>query len=286
MADFDFNPFGTESIIVRFICDDCSNLVESEEIDIPSPDYSADNACDSQTDNDGYAICGNCDKRFDIYIFVTYAGGSGVVDILPDNYEIEIEEFAEPYYDEQYEAISSNTEFLMTFNQDLDDVIELIAIEPAEEKLLTLFHRQLYSSVIGIMETYLSDAFINTVFKSDDNLKKFFKSFKEFDKQKIAISAVFDFEDKAKSVAKKAMLDVIYHNLPKVSGMYKDTFGIKFPKYGEISKAVSKRHDLVHRNGKDKDGNEVIVNSDMVIKLINEVRTFVTQIDNQIKDLF
>ena len=171
----------------------------------------------------------------------------------------------------------------MTFNQDLDNIISLLKIKPSDKNLKKLFHRQLYSSVIGIMETYLSDAFINTVFQSKDNLKQFFKTFKEFKKERIAVSNFFEFEEKAESFAKKAMLDVIYHNLPKVSGMYKDTFDVEFPKSEELYKAVSKRHDFVHRNGKDKNGNEVIVDSSMIEKLVDDIRVFVTEIDAQIK---
>lgn len=284
MVYFDFNPFGTQAIIVRFECDKCSHEVESEEISVPSPDYSADTAGDSQTNNEGYAVCKNCGKEFKIDIYVTYAGGDGNIDDLPDDYSVDVEEIDEPYYEEQYEAISSNTEFFKTFNQNLDNILELLVIVPNDETLKNLFHRQLYSSVIGIMETYLSDAFINTVFKSKDNLKKFYKTFKGFDKQNIAMSAYFEFEEKVEYVAKKAMLDVTYHNLSKVSKMYKDTFDVIFPENGEIYKAVLKRHDFVHRNGKDKDGNIVNVDSAMIIRLVEDVRTFIAKIDDQIKE--
>jgi hypothetical protein len=285
MLYFDFNPFGTQAIIARFNCDNCSNPVESEEISVPSPNYSADTASESQTDNEGSAICSKCGKEFTIDIYVSYAGGDGNIEELPDDHDIEIEEIDELYYDDQFDAISSNTEFFETFNAGLNSIQELLKIEPTEHNLKLLFDNQLYSSVIGTMETYLSDAFINTVFKSKANLKRFFKTFKGFDKQNIAISGFFDFEEKSEAFAKKAMLDVIYHHLPKVSGMYRDTFSIKFPDFREIFKAVLIRHDLIHRSGKDKDGKEVIVDATMITILIDDVRTFITEIDEQINDL-
>lgn len=285
MLYFDFNPFGTESIIARFNCDKCSNPIESEEISVPPPNYSADTASESQTDNEGYAICSNCGKEFTIDLYVSYAGGDGNIEELPDDYDVEIEEIEEPYYEDQFDAISSNTEFFETFNAGLNNIQDLLKIEPTEQNLKTLFDNQLYSSAIGIMETYLSDAFINTAFKSKNNLKRFYKTFKGFDKQNIAISGFYDFADKSDDFAKKAMLDVIYHHLPKVAGMYEDTFSIKFPAFGEIYKAVLKRHDLIHRSRKDKDGKEVVVNAAMITKLIKDVREFITEIDDQIKDL-
>ena len=157
-----------------------------------------------------------------------------------------------------------------------------MAIEIIEESIKQLFYRQLYTSVISIMETYLSDAFINTVIDSKDNLERFYKTFKGFEKQNIPIANIFEFERKVEPYAKKAMLDVNYHNLPKVSKMYKDTLSINFSYFDEIYKYVLKRHDFVHRNGKDKDGNVVFLNSNMLIKLVKDIRMFVVEIDNQI----
>lgn len=159
----------------------------------------------------------------------------------------------------------------------------LLNIKLSDSKLEKILHRQLYSSIIGTLETYLSDAFINTVLLNQENLKRFFKTFKSFEKQNIAMSAVYEFHEKAESIAKKIMLDVIYHHLPKVSNMYKDTLGISFPNYGAIYKSVLIRHDLVHRNGKTKQGDEVLVNKETVTKLIKNVRSLVCDIDEQIQ---
>ena len=51
-----------------------------------------------------------------------------------------------------------------------------------------------------------------------------------------------------------------------------------------IYKAVLKRHDFVHRNGKDKNGNLVVANKKMIQKLIEDVRTFIEEIDVQINE--
>lgn len=282
MKYFSFNPFGTQSITVNFECDQCGTHVESEEIDIPSPNYMADTASDSQTDNEGYAICENCEKQFDIDIYVTYAGGDGHVNDLPEASDVTVVENEEPYYEDQYDAISSNTAFLETFNSELNDLNSLLTIVPEDENLKKIFLRQIFSSVIGTMETYFSDAFINTVLSNEESLRKFYENFIGFGKQNISISAVYDFLDKAEAVAKKTMLDVIYHHLPKVSNMYRDCLGVSFPNFGEIYKAVLTRHDLVHRNGKTKEGEEVEVDENAVTELIEKMRIFIHEIDEQL----
>ena len=116
MKYFTFNPFGNQSLTIEFNCDVCGKPVTSDDIRIPYPDYSADTASDSQTEEEGYAVCDNCGKEFEISIYSTYVSGDGTIDVLPDNYEIDVIEHPEPYLEEQYEAISSNTLFFQTFD--------------------------------------------------------------------------------------------------------------------------------------------------------------------------
>ena len=63
------------------------------------------------------------------------------------------------------------------------------------------------------------------------------------------------------------MRDVIYHDLPKVSGMFRDALGIELPNIGEIYKSVFIRHDLVHRNGKTKDGDQHAIKQENIASL-------------------
>lgn len=282
MKDFSFNPFGLDAIIVKFLCDKCSNSVESDQISIPAPNYMADTSSDSQVENEGYACCSKCNKEFEIEIMVSYGGGDGNIENLSESTDIEIEEIEEEYYQDEFDAILNNTAFFETFTREINNIGKLLTLEPADSNLRGIFYRQLYSSVIGTMEVYLSDAFINTVLKSKEKLKEFFRTYKPFAKQNIPVSTYFDFEENAEEIAKKAMLGIIYHNLNIVSGMYKDTLGVKFPKYGEILKAINKRHDFVHRNGKDKTGTKVILDKTMLLKLIEDMKDFITEIDNQL----
>jgi len=63
MNYFSFNPFGNESITLTFDCDSCGSQVKSEDISIPYPNYMADSARDSQTEEEGYAVCDNYNKK-------------------------------------------------------------------------------------------------------------------------------------------------------------------------------------------------------------------------------
>ena len=98
------------------------------------------------------------------------------------------------------------------------------------------------------------------------------------------MSALFDTFDKAEEIAKEKMSEVLYHNIPKVKQMYKTTLNISFPEIGKIAKYVSQRHDLIHRNGKNKKGDSLFVNKADVEKVISDIEAFVNTIDKQLKD--
>lgn len=284
MKYFSFNPFGNESLTIEFNCNVCGHKVTSEDIGIPYPDYSADTAHDSQTDEEGYAVCEDCGKEFNISLYSTYAGGEGSIDELPGNHYIDIIENPEPYYEDQYEAIASNTLFFETFKSEIDNLKELNKITIANASTDKTLRRQIFTGVIASMETYLSDALINTTLNSKDFTKKFVETFNDFKERLIPLNELFDYHKKIETICKQAMLDVIYHNLPKVKGMYKDTLGVDLGDIGTAYKAVLKRHDLVHRNGKTKDGVEVLIDSVIIDQLISEIGTFIGNIDKQIEE--
>ena len=58
----------------------------------------------------------------------------------------------------------------------------------------------------------------------------------------------------------------MWHNLRKVDGLYREAFDKKLCLTKDLVSAVEKRHDIVHRNGKTKDGTEVEISKEDVIK--------------------
>src|SRR5690606_8378917 len=111
------------SVIVRFDCDECGTLVESDEIGIPSPNYSAEKASDSHNENEDYAVCENCDKNFDVYVYAGYADGYVEISDVEDE-TIQIEEIPdelEDYYEEQIDAIIHSLNFITHFKTEISN---------------------------------------------------------------------------------------------------------------------------------------------------------------------
>ena len=207
---------------------------------------------------------------------MSYEGGDVVIWLDPDD-PSDIDE-------EQLDAVLSNTEFYRTFSDELTNLRVLNSLDVTDANARRTLKRQIYVGTIVCLETYLSDAFINTVLSKKEYLKSFFSSFKDFDNQKFGMNELFKKVDQAEEIAKKAMLEVIYHNLPKVKSMYKATLDISFPDISKVQKDIVNRHDLVHRNGKTKEGEEIIIDEIIVNEVISRIESFVNEIDRKLKE--
>ena len=83
---------------------------------------------------------------------------------------------------------------------------------------------------------------------------------------------------------KETLNKLVYHNMSSVSKMYKDVLNIELGDVSFLKDAISKRHDIVHRNGKTLDGKEVVVTKDDVIYLSKQILDFMYSIELKIKN--
>lgn len=291
MNPVDFSPFGVESVQVRFTCCECSTEILSDEISVPYPDYAAEKASDSYNEDEDYVVCPNpeCEEQYEITIAAGYSGGYLYVDKIEDDDFIEIienDEELDEYYEEQVEAILSSNKFFNRISEELDNLSKLNDIELSSVDLERTLRRQLYTGAIACMEDYLSTTLIQEILNDDENFKKFVKSFKDIQKRRFNLNDIFDELEKLRDVVKIELLDLIYHDLPKISGIYKDSLGIDFPDFTVLMKCIKTRHDMVHRNGKTKEGVLINIKKSDVDDLLNEVYMFLAYIESKIDPAF
>lgn len=190
-----------------------------------------------------------------------------------------------PEYDDVddylFKSIANTTEHHKSYKESINNIDRLLNLEvQAQEKQHLL--RLLFVNVITAVETYLSDLFISTVGKDKALLRRFIESTPEFKTEKVTLSEIFKTVEEIKKRARSYLLDVVWHNLNRVRPMFKDTLGLAFPEdMGDLFKAILIRHDLVHRNGKMKEGGEHAISEENVRSLIKQANEFISHIDNQ-----
>lgn len=189
-------------------------------------------------------------------------------------------------YDEYLvDDIAKITEFYDNFSSAILDIEKLLETK-IDSPYENCFFRLLFVNVITALETYLSDAFIHSVVPSESLMRKFVESTPEFKSEKIPLADVYKAVEEIEQKAKSYLVDVVWHNLGRIKPMYRDVLGIVFESdLGDLTRAILKRHDIVHRNGKTKSGEEILITKKDVTDLISKVESFAQEIDQKISEV-
>jgi hypothetical protein len=189
------------------------------------------------------------------------------------------------YDDTLLSATESNRDTLQTFTESLATVLALLALE-TPSALAPAQHRLLFADIIAALETFLCDTVMNAVLRDEDLLERFVEANPDFAKQQVPFNLVLKEAANVRERVKVYLLDVVWHNLSKVSAIYGDTMQIKFGKsLKPIAAAIRTRHDIVHRNGKTKDGNPIELSADDVRTLAADASVLAKLIATNIPQL-
>ncbi len=153
-----------------------------------------------------------------------------------------------------------------------------------KQQMIQPYNRMIFASVITALETYFSDAFFKIVIDNENLIEKLMLTNPEFNKKQYALSEVIDWRKNIqKKVADYLFNNIIWHNLAKVSNIYRDVLGIDFPDdISQLHKAISIRHDLVHRNGRTKSGAIHKLEKQDLLELISDVKKLVDHVNSEL----
>jgi len=196
--------------------------------------------------------------------------------------DLHVIESADNFYEFDFDELTSTSNQYEQFINEISELKELLTVKTTTTRQQHILLRQIYISVFATLETYLSDTFIWLVRNDTRYLRAFVETYPDFKERKFDLSEVFKSHEAIKDTATKVMQDVIYHNFWRVKLMYINTFKIEFPDLGGMTKYTTTRHDLVHRNGKSKDGKPVIITNRLVNDLIADTSDFVKKISQQL----
>lgn len=277
MSNFVFNPFGTKSIVLNFICDKCGTSIETDELFVPSPNYAADTSSDSQTETEEFAICDECGKEFTIDIYVALSGANGNVRYLPDSYQVTVFQQADLEENDDWLWNTPSSEKLKTFKKHLKSVDKLLEYQFDEQTQFS-FLVMLYAHIIASTELFLSSVFIREVTNSDSLTRKLIETDPEFGDRTFTLKQIYEQHKNVRATVVKYLKDLIFHNIRKIKPMYKDVLGFDFGDTPWLFRAVLKRHDCVHRAGYDKEGNKIEIT-------VKEIRDLMQNCNNLAEEI-
>ncbi|MGL1956570.1 MAG: zinc-ribbon domain-containing protein [Colwellia sp.] len=153
----------------------------------------------------------------------------------------------------------------------------------SQENYSKSFLRLAFSSIFASLEAYLADYFYDQVMTSEIMMNKLFVNSEEFKKKKFNINEVLGFQANKKEKAKRYIQNIIWHRLNVVEGLYSKVLSISFDKelINSINESIFIRHDIVHRNGRDKNGYFREITEEKIIFCIGDVKKLVENIERK-----
>jgi hypothetical protein len=184
-----------------------------------------------------------------------------------------------------FHSVETNANYIQTFQNEVRGLRDLLKqAEPGSARLKQSLLRMLYSSAITALETYLCDAFYQTVVNDDSLIDRLMVTTPEFTEKKYSLSEVVEWKMRTKEKVSEYLFNIVWHNLGKVRCMYRDVLKVDFPDDASaVYAAVVIRHDIVHRSGKTKTGKAHNLREADVEKLFQTLEAFVSPIDAQLK---
>lgn len=185
-------------------------------------------------------------------------------------------------FDDLEEKHAGATQPLRHVRQSLSELSALVTSAPENPVLL----RMCYSGIITVMEAYLADIFIRAV-KHPSVKRRFVESYEKFqNSSKKPLSEVFSLLDSLDQTIEKELFSMSFHHIPTVTKFYQECLLVSFPPdiLNDIARSVIIRHDIVHRNGRDKKGKHHLIEYHHVNQLEELMHGFLAGIDKQILD--
>jgi hypothetical protein len=160
------------------------------------------------------------------------------------------------------------------FHQEIANLKTLLHGESGSSSNDT-FCKMVYAHAVTILEVYLEDMIKALIISNNSFLENTIKNVKPFSDSKFKLSEISIEEDGIKKFVLLKLTDNLFHDIPKVIHIYSGLFEKKIIiDIDKICSVTATRHDIVHRNGKDKDGKELRINKFSALNAIEVVKSF------------
>ncbi len=227
---------------------------------------------DSYVETDDCIECKNCGENYDVMILNSFGGA----DVSIDGGSIEAS-FVGPYFDEEdrdddFYWLEEPSEQLRILNSHLTSARVLLKIDVGQSNEFSL-NVMIYGNVVAATEGFLSSVFIKSTTSSEELIRRLVETDSSFSEMKFSMSELFRERESIKETVAAYLHKLIFHNLNKIKPMYKSVLGHDLGDIGWLFKAVTKRHDCVHRAGYEKDGKKLTFSA-------NELETLIQRVSN------
>ena len=193
----------------------------------------------------------------------------------------------ELYWQEEYDYYLTLTlnDADLIFQKDLSELKTMMGTSAKDEPNQTFF-KMVYAHAVTILEVYLEDIAKALIMTNEAYLANTIKNVHPFCDTKFKLGDISLENDGIKKFVLGKLSDNLFHNIPKVlkmlSGIVEKKLDVPI---SDICEVTSTRHDIVHRNGKNKDGETIDIALSTTLEALNTVETFANQLRHKLAEI-
>ncbi len=166
------------------------------------------------------------------------------------------------------------------FDKEISNLNQLLKSSGAKPNSPTLC-KMIYAHAVTILEVYLEDMVKALIISNEEFLKNSIKNVKPFCDSKFNLGEISIEQDGMKKFVLRKLSENLFHDIPKViniiSGIVEKKLSIDI---NNVCTITAKRHDIVHRNGKNKEGESLVIDVAAAEHSIETVELFAKNLRN------
>ncbi|ABS45610.1 hypothetical protein YpsIP31758_A0017 (plasmid) [Yersinia pseudotuberculosis IP 31758] len=201
-----------------------------------------------------------------------------------DNYKDFMEDMArEEYEEQQWLKNNPHTDIYVSSISLLDEILD-----EGKEHTSETFYKMQIAYCVTIMESCLGDM-IKSIVLSDNRYRNYaVYQIEHLRKKEINLVYLIDKEDVVGKSVQEYLTGITYHDIPIVERTYRAILQIKKYKNIDTTKIdvlTTLRNDIVHRNGKTREGNDSIkFDYNAVLEAFDTTKIFLTEMKDMISE--
>ncbi|MBB4365013.1 hypothetical protein GGD65_006077 [Bradyrhizobium sp. CIR18] len=248
---------------------------------VPELSFTGERASENVSEGSVEVVCPSCETAFPGYCFNSMGDCQITLDEHP---AVEIHAgLAEYSHDEDwvtYQAPDHPLAILIDLYHHASDLLAEHGGGGAH-----LLNRMIFAQQIGGLEAYLADTLINVVKNDADAMRRLIAGDVDLRSKKFTLAEISANKQLVEQEVLLHLRSIVYHNIPKVRALYKiaanvDIFELLEGTKDRLFKAIEYRHDCVHRNGRDSQGNLLeIFTKPYVQETAGLIRDFVKRLE-------
>jgi predicted RNA-binding Zn-ribbon protein involved in translation (DUF1610 family) len=275
---------GEKAATLNFLCPKCKEPIYKHVLlAVAYENWSGEKGqFEEQMDFD----CDKCGECLHARIRVMAKSWTVTFDEYPDHL-VGVQELPFPVLggDEEWDDLDVPFSAREELMQSIENIRDILKKLPEEHWLVNAILKMAFSQTIGVMEAYLSDTLITSVLQSQNALQRLVTTDRDLLDKKLHLSEVLADPNVVRNTVRKHLREIVYHKLDRVSPLYR-SLEVQILQHRDraarIMKAVAIRHDIVHRNGKNHEGDFVLLKPKDLEDLMADVVSLVGDIEVQL----